>query len=302
METLVKLFGEFVFTTDFQGTIRTIWTANDTPLRRAPKALLGEKLRDIIGGKLYLPFQKMWQRVGQTGIVEHIEYPVHLPEGDRWFVSRIIPLAHRAVASNMLCFWARDITDRKVAQENLRKSQALLAESEKLANTGSWEMDWKTGSVVWSDNLYRIHRLALGEVAPSKKVCLAMLHPDDREHAEKLVAQSLASRLPAEHEYRCTIRDGSVRLLRTCFVPVFSDSGEPLRIVGSTQDITERKLAQEKIQKSEALLLQTEQLANLEAGNGTWKPERSPGPTTCSGFADLSRAKLRLHRNSARKC
>jgi PAS domain S-box-containing protein len=267
LEALVTLFGEFVFTTDFQGTIRAVWTANETPLQHRPKALLGKKLRDIVGGKLFPPFQKIWQRVCQTGIVEHIEYPVHLPEGDRWFVSRIIPLAHRAGAPNMLCLWARDTTDRKVTQENLRKSQALLAESEKLANIGSWEMDWKTGSVVWSDNLYRIHRLALGEVAPSKEVCLAMLLPDDREHAEKLIAQSLASRQPAEHEYRCAIQDGSVRMFRTCFVPVFSDSGEPLRIVGSTQDITESKLAQEEIQKSEALLLQSEQLANL----GSWE-------------------------------
>ena len=70
LEALVNLFGEFVLTTDFHGTIRTIWTANQKVLQRGPKSLLGKRLRDIVGVKLCIPFQKTWQRVSQTGIFE----------------------------------------------------------------------------------------------------------------------------------------------------------------------------------------------------------------------------------------
>ncbi len=76
-------------------------------------------------------------------------------------------------------------------------------------------------------------------------------------------------------------------MFQTRFAPVFSESGKPLRIVGATQDITDRQLAQEKIQKSEALLAQAERSPILEAGNGTWKTMPSTGPTHRFRMADM---------------
>jgi PAS domain S-box-containing protein len=215
---------------------------------------LGKKLREVICVEQYIPIREMLRRVRETGRVERVEYPLYFPNETRWFVSRMIPVTRGARAPGMLCFTAWDITDRKIMEENLRKSQALLAGSEQLANIGSWELDCKRGSIIWSENLYRIHGFSPGEVVASQELCMEMLHPDDREHAEKLLSQALASGLPGEHEYRCTIKDGRVRTMQTRFVPLCCEPGEPRRIVGSTQDVTDRKLAEEKIQKSEALL------------------------------------------------
>ena len=94
-----------------------------------------------------------------------------------------------------------------------------------------------------------------------------MLNPADREFASNLLAQAISSRQPQEHEYRCTLKDGQVRVFRTCFAAVVSESGKPLRVLGATQDVTDRKLAQEKLQKSEALLAQAERVANM----GSWE-------------------------------
>jgi signal transduction histidine kinase len=76
-----------------------------------------------------------------------------------------------------------------------------------------------------------------------------------------------------DHEYRCAVKDGRLRAMQTRFVPVFSESGESLRIVGSVQDVTDRKLVEEKIQRSEALLGQAEEIA----GFGYWDQEVATG-------------------------
>ncbi len=178
----------------------------------------------------------------------------------------------------MLSVSTWNVTDRKLAEEDLRKSRALLVESEQLSSSGSWELDFKSGTVVWSDNLYRLHGFEPGEFATSGERCLEMVHPDDRPHAGILLAKAVSTRQPQEHEYRAAMKDGTLRVFRTRFVPFFAESGEPIRIVGSTQDVTERRNAETKLQKSEALLAQAEQLANL----GSWQWDYGAGSVTWS--------------------
>jgi PAS domain S-box-containing protein len=277
LQRLSKTFGEFVLTTNLDGAVRDIWASN-TFLDRPPRVLFGENLAEIISGETCLPLRGTLRRVLKTGIAERFEYSGRLRERTRWFVARVIPLSHRGKAPGSLCITCCDVTEGKLAEQNVRKSQTLLAESERLVNNGSWELDFRTGAIAWSDNLYRLHGFAPGEISPSEERCLQMLHPDDRARAKDLLEQSLSSREPAEHQYRVAMKDGSLRTFQTRFAPFFSDSGEPLRIVGSTQDVTDRIFAEEKIRKSEALLAQAEQLANL----GSWELDLETNEITWS--------------------
>jgi PAS domain S-box-containing protein len=154
-------------------------------------------------------------------------------------------------------------------------------QSEKLTNTGSWEWDVKTGTITWSDNLYRLRGYAPGEVPTDEATCRQMIHPDDRQDATTLLAKAIATRRPMEHVYRAISKDGGIRFFHARFAPLFSESGEVVRIVGTAQDITDRKLAEEKLKKSEALLAQAEQLAelgswewDLETNEITWSDQR----------------------------
>ena len=148
---------------------------------------------------------------------------------------------------------AQEIANRK-PEEKIHKGEALLAQAEQLANLGSWEWDLETGAIIWSDNMYRLRGFAPREVALTQELCTGLLNPADRERGKELLAQSIASGQSEQHEFRCAIKDGSIRAFQTRFSPVVSESGKVLRIVGITQDITERKLAEEKIAKSEGLL------------------------------------------------
>jgi PAS domain S-box-containing protein len=278
LEALAKRFGEFVFIIDLKGAIDHMWTSHEASSPRPANRFRGRTLREIVPTSLGIPFLNLLQRVHQTRAAERIEYSMNLPEGDRWFITRIVPLPPRTRRAGMLSVSTWNVTDRKLATENLRKSRALLVESEQLSSSGSWELDFKSGAVVWSDNLYRLHGFEPGEVATSAERCLEIVHPNDREHAGILLAKAVSTRQPQEHEYRAAMKDGTVRLFRTRFVPFFAESGEPARIVGSTQDVTERRNSERKLQKSEALLAQAEQLANL----GSWQWDYGAGSVTWS--------------------
>jgi PAS domain S-box-containing protein len=149
---------------------------------------------------------------------------------------------------------SQKITHRELGEQKIHRSEALLAQAEQLANLGSWEWDLETGAIIWSDNMYRLRGFTPREVALTEEFCSGLLTPPDRERGKELLAQAIASGQSGEHEFRAAIKDGTLRVFQTRFSAVISESGKVLRIVGTTQDITDRKLAEEKIQESEALL------------------------------------------------
>jgi len=159
-----------------------------------------------------------------------------------------VPMPLRHVGSS------QKITHRELGEQKIRKSEVLLAQAEQLANLGSWEWNLETGAIIWSDNMYRLRGFAPREVALTEEFCSGLLTPPDRERGKELLAQAVASGQPGEHEFRAATKDGTLRFFQTRFSAVVSESGKVLRIVGTTQDITDRKLAEEKIQKSEASL------------------------------------------------
>ncbi len=153
----------------------------------------------------------------------------------------------------------QDVTGCKLPDDKIQTSEPLLAQAEQLANLGSWEWDLETGAIIWSDNMYRLRGFAPREVELTKKFCSGLLNSADRKRGKQILAQTITSGQPGEHEFRCAMKDGSIRAFQTRFSAVISESGKVLRIVGTTQDITDRKLAEEKIRKSEGLLAQAKQ-------------------------------------------
>ncbi len=79
------------------------------------------------------------------------------------------------------CVYIRDITKRKLAENALKKSQAILARAQSIAHVGNWALNLKTGQLQWSDEVYRIFGYSPGDILPTEKMLLSSVYPDDRE-------------------------------------------------------------------------------------------------------------------------
>jgi PAS domain S-box-containing protein len=154
-----------------------------------------------------------------------------------------------------------DITDRKLAEERLRKQERQFLDAQRVAHFGSWEWDPVADVSVWSEELYRILGLEPGSFRPDLGTYLTWVLPDDREFVRSAIEGAMAGGTNIEYETRIMRPDGSTGIIRIYGVPVFDRSGAVARFVGVTQDITERRQAElDALEKERRLRLAFDQM------------------------------------------
>jgi PAS domain S-box-containing protein len=161
----------------------------------------------------------------------------------------------------------REITEREQAQQALRKSQANLAAAQRIARLGSWEWDINSGQLQWSDELYRIFGYSPQQFVPTYENFLDSIRSDDRKLVDSTVYGALYRGKPYNLEYRIVRPDGSERIIKAVAEIVYDMVGNPLRMTGTAQDITERKRAEKDLRRSEARLAEAQRIAHL----GDWQ-------------------------------
>jgi len=147
---------------------------------------------------------------------------------------------------------ARFITERKRAEEVLRESERKLREAQRIARMGNWELDLITSTLQWSDGTYEIFEIDPGEFDASFEAFLKQIHPDDREMVHRLFAESMEDKAPYEISHRLLMKDGRIKWVHEIGRNEFDSEGRSLKCVGTVQDITELKQAEEALLESEA--------------------------------------------------
>lgn len=133
--------------------------------------------------------------------------------------------------------------ERDAASRQLRYAATSLAEAQQLAHLGSWEWHVRANRVTWSEELYRIYDLPPGSEL-SYESFLERVHPDDRELARTVVERALEDRTPFELTHRILRADGTERWVVGRGRAVVDDAGRLVRMVGTSQDVTERRAAE----------------------------------------------------------
>jgi diguanylate cyclase (GGDEF)-like protein/PAS domain S-box-containing protein len=140
-----------------------------------------------------------------------------------------------------------DITERKLAEEKIRKAQSSLADAQRLAAIGSWEWNVLDDTALWSDETYRIFGIDKDELNEHRGNFLDMVYPENRGGVDKALSDALSGAKRYDTEYRIRLEDGSSKTIHALADVVRDEKGKPILMHGTVQDITARKRVEENL-------------------------------------------------------
>ncbi|MFQ5444267.1 MAG: PAS domain-containing protein [Nitrospinales bacterium] len=134
-----------------------------------------------------------------------------------------------------------EVQQRTLAERAMRKSQEDLSKAQEIARLGNWVFDVSRNEMRWSDELYRILGLQPKEIEPSQKALLEFVHPEDQDRVAKALWEGPGSKHPLKLDYRIVQPDGSIRFVVENREFVGLEQENPVKIVGTVQDISFQK-------------------------------------------------------------
>lgn len=153
--------------------------------------------------------------------------------------------AFMAVVTLTSLVLAAAIAGRRRAEISLRENQASLANAQRIAHLGNWDLDLVNQQLNWSDEIYRLLGYAPGAFPPTHKIFLNSVHPDEHELVSQSIEKALNNQIPYSIDYRLVRPDGSECIVHEQVEIIFNSAGQPIRLIGTVQDITERQRAEE---------------------------------------------------------
>ncbi len=140
-----------------------------------------------------------------------------------------------------------DITERREAEQRLRRSEARLNEAQRIARIGSWELDLTQDALTWSAEIFRIFELDPARFGASYEAFMALVHPDDRALVDAAYRRAVTEHTRYDIVHRLLLPDGRIKHVREQAETEYDEAGRPVRSAGTVQDVTAQVLAEEAL-------------------------------------------------------
>jgi PAS domain S-box-containing protein len=210
----------------------------------------------------------------RSGVHSEAEHRVVRPDGEVRTVQGLGTVKRDASGRAYEMFGTvQDITERKRAEEerqllyrDLQESKASLEEAQRIAHVGSWVWDLEKNRVTYSDEYYRIFGLTPTKGPIDIATVREMIHPEDREYVFRIAEEAIRAGERADCEHRIVRPDGEIRIVHSLGDLKKDASGRPYQMFGVSQDVTDRRRAEEALRRSQFYLSEGERLAHI----GSW--------------------------------
>src|SRR5713101_1272543 len=169
-----------------------------------------------------------------------------------------------------------EVLERRVAErtrqltavnEGLRRSEAYLAEAQRLSDTGSFGWRLSTGEILWSEETFRIFQYDR-TTKPTVELILERVHPEDVALVKQTIERAAQDGKDFDHEYRLVMPDGSIKYVHVV-AHALSDESDGIEFVGAVMDVTAAKQAEEALRRSESYLAEAQRLTHT--GSWAWR-------------------------------
>jgi PAS domain S-box-containing protein len=186
----------------------------------------------------------------------------------------------------------REIAERRQAEEQMRKTQAQLANAQQIARLGSWEWDILKEEVGLSEETKRLYGHPPETSGVSMESCMERVHPDDLPRVNQIMAESLRTGEPFVCDHRVLLPDGTERVMQGRAQTILDGEGKAIRMFGTVQDITESKRAEEALLRSEEQLRQAQKMEAIGRLAGGVAHDFNNLLTVMGGYCALTLPKL----------
>jgi PAS domain S-box-containing protein len=250
---LVEGAGNIVFRLSDSGELSFLNRTFETVTGWRPHEWVGRRLLDLV----YEPDRPRAEAAVRRALEGESPIPfdlrVNTAAGDsvRVLEVTLVPQEHQGRILGLIGA-ATDVTERRLMEADAARQERQLAVAQQLARLGSFEWEVRTGTLHWSDELCRIYGLPPTARRLTFQDFLDRVHPEDRERVDATVRKALAETGTFFSDERIVRPDGTVRHLETRGEVIRDESGQPVAVIGSCQDVTERRQQDVALRRAEA--------------------------------------------------
>ncbi len=244
LQATIDAIPDLLFEIDIDGRYVSAHSPSKHLLPVPPEALIGKTVREVMPEGAANIVMSAIHEAEDEDKSQGKQFELELPKGKFWFELSVAKKPKVAGENVRFIMLSRDVTERKQSELKLLESSASLAKAQASAHLGSWELDLITMVGTWSDENFRLYDLDPELGTPSFAEYLELIHPDDRDLVVDIQRQLPTLIGSIQFESRTNPSLGPVLTLSNSIKVILDASGRAIRAVGTSLDITERKLAE----------------------------------------------------------
>lgn len=216
-------------------------------------ALLDMRLPDVEGTELLAYMKKRRSEMDVivvTGYASVENAVLALNKGATAYITKPLNMDELLAKVNELLEKQRLVKEKREAEEKMRESEERLKEAQKIGGFGDWEYDVKTQQITWSDQVYFLLERNHAQGPPTYEENLAYYYPEDSTRLQEQVRRAIEFGEEFDSDYHLNLPSGKSTFHRGIIKAVKDEKGKVIKLFGTVQDITQRKVAEEKIKAS----------------------------------------------------